>query len=660
MLPAATMGCFLEESAERSVRVSKNRSYGVKLVRGPFLRLPPHPHACQTADALLNMCRELAGPTAADLFCGAGGLSLGLQAAGFQVVMGIDNDAEALETHRANFPGLSVDWDLADPDVVERVGGLIRDADVTLIAGGPPCQPFSKAARSMLRDLVRTGRRDAHDERRDLWQSFLRVVAIARPPAVLMENVPDMALDRDMMILRTMVDELEELGYAVEERVVETWRYGVPQFRGRLLLVALRDGISFDWPPEAPQRVTVDNAIGDLPPVEGGWRPAGGADGWADYAAPKTAFQRRAREGLPVEAKHKLHDHITRPVRQDDAIAFAGMDSSTRYSELPSELKRYRDDIFDDKYKRLDPNDLSRTITAHIAKDGYWYIHPYQDRTLTVREAARLQTFPDRIRFAGPPTAAFRQIGNAVPPLLGEHIGAAIVRSLEKAEPLAVSTRSTARALGDWFARRDDLAVPWLRGESRWAVTSAELLLGRAPDGHVRSVWPALEKLATPRDALDNAPFLTSIGAAMGRGHRAEQLLEAAEWFQSRDEAFESVDTMTGSPHVTEAMADLAVRVCPDDLQDPVLVTNGVLRVAARVIGEPVDRINKRTHGRLAVARLIGVDPFSDGAHLGLIELANSLCRPQNPLCDECPLRNWCVEGTERLRQEPSLFPSDS
>ena len=93
---------------------------------------------------------------------------------------------------------------------------------------------------------------------------------------------------------------------------------------------------------------------------------------------------------------------------------------ATRYSDLAPELKRYRDDIFDDKYKRLDANDVSRTITAHIAKDGYWYIHPWQDRTLTVREAARLQTFPDHVRFAGPPSAAFRQIGNAVPPLLAE------------------------------------------------------------------------------------------------------------------------------------------------------------------------------------------------------------------------------------------------
>ena len=140
------------------------------------------------------------------------------------------------------------------------------------------------------------------------------------------------------------------------------------------------------------------------PTVEGGWRP-----GRRRRRAGSTTTARRtelpaARCGTacPTATQHKVFDHITRPVREDDARAFELMDPTTRYSDLPEEVKRYRDDIFDDKYKRLDENDLSRTITAHIAKDGYWYIHPRQDRTLTVREAARLQTFPDWFRFAGP------------------------------------------------------------------------------------------------------------------------------------------------------------------------------------------------------------------------------------------------------------------
>src|SRR3954452_4424289 len=119
----------------------------------------------------------------------------------------------------------------------------------------------------MVRELVRLGRRHQHDHRRDLWESFLRVVELSTPSAVVMENVPDMALDRGMVILRAMIERLEALGYSVEERVVDTWRHGVPQFRQRLILVALAGETEFVWPTEAPERVTVDNAIGDLPEV---------------------------------------------------------------------------------------------------------------------------------------------------------------------------------------------------------------------------------------------------------------------------------------------------------------------------------------------------------------------------------------------------------
>ncbi|HMJ79014.1 MAG TPA: DNA cytosine methyltransferase, partial [Iamia sp.] len=435
--------------------------YGVKLVRGPFVRLDRHPLACEDEDDMLALAEKLDGPLAIDLFCGAGGLSLGLSRAGYQVVLGIDHDEEALETHRAHHPGLSVNWDLGDPDVVARVSRLARLAGVSLIAGGPPCQPFSRAGRSMMRDLVRRGRRASHDKRRDMWESFLQIVEEAQPDAVVMENVPDMALDRGMVILRAMVERLESIGYSVEERVVETWRYGVPQFRQRLILVAIAGNRRFEWPQESEDRVTVANAIDDLPPVAGGARPSNGegpdpvATGWWQYDGPRTAFQRAARSGVIAAHAARIHDHITRPVREDDARAFAVMDHSTRYSDLDASLKRYRDDIFDDKYKRLDPADLSRTITAHIAKDGYWYIHPYEDRTITVREAARLQTFPDHVRFSGPPSAAFRQIGNAVPPLLGAHIGSSVLRATGQAVGSAPPpTQRIAEDLSAWWSER--------------------------------------------------------------------------------------------------------------------------------------------------------------------------------------------------------------
>ena len=126
------------------------------------------------------------------------------------------------------------------------------------------------------------------------------------------------------------------------------------------------------------------------------------------------------------------------------------------YRDLPDHLRRYRDDIFSDKYLRLSWDDLSRSITAHLAKDGYWYIHPEQDRTLSVREAARVQTFPDRFRFAGSMTTRFTQIGNAVPPMLAQAVGGAVRDALEGVSEESGSPLKAARfrsSLIRWYRR---------------------------------------------------------------------------------------------------------------------------------------------------------------------------------------------------------------
>jgi DNA (cytosine-5)-methyltransferase 1 len=578
-----------------------------------------------------------------------------LEKAGYRVVLAVDHYPEAVETHRHHHAGLSVDWDLGDPDRIRQVAELVRASGVELLAGGPPCQPFSKAGRSIIRHKVRHGLRDPYDERRDLWRSFLEVIKLARPPAVLMENVPDMALDKEMFILRTMVHELEALGYAVEEKVVDTFRYGVPQFRQRLILVALRDDVSFDWPAEQPDRVSVWNAIGDLPEVEGGWRPDGGAEGWAEYGGPVSEFQQRMREGMAPDDAMKVFDHITRPVRDDDMRAFELMDARTRYSDLPDEMKRYRDDIFDDKYKRLDENNLSRTITAHIAKDGYWYIHPRQNRTITVREAARLQTFPDGFRFAGPPSAAFKQIGNAVPPLLGEQLARAVRASLQTPAPAHTNTRAVANLLAGWFDAEQVNGIPWLRADTRWQVIQAEILLDRAHSDVTKQVWKLLETWRQPQDTLAAEDKLRLTGGFISRASRAGAVAELARALADTPAALRDDDALRKVPGLNESVADLAILVVPagteDDSEEPVLVTKGVLRVAARFSGHPVDRRNRLTDGRLEVARMIGIDTDARRAHLGLIELANTLCRPVEPVCHACPLVKKCAGARTELQQ---------
>jgi DNA (cytosine-5)-methyltransferase 1 len=634
------------------------RRCAVRLVRGPFVKPAPHPEHCTDAASVLRMLRDIEDPTAVDLFCGAGGLSLGLRDAGFKVVVGVDSDREAIETHASLFPGLSTTWDLSDPEVVDRVAKLVSKGKITLVAGGPPCQPFSSAGKALMRHLVQTGRRKKKDERRELWQSFLAVVEKAKPPAVLMENVPEIALDPDMGILRAMVDKLEGLGYSVATRLIETWRYGVPQFRERFFLVALHGQRPYSWPSETRDRVTVDNAIGDLPAVEGGARTDGGADGFWEYAKPKSRFQQRARANVPADSIHRIYDHITRPVRDDDRQVFLQMDSKTKYTDIPEEFRRYRDDIFTDKYKRLDSNDLSRTITAHISKDGYWYIHPTQPRTLTVREAARIQTFKDDVRFAGPPSSAFRQIGNAVPPIMAEHLGKAILETLAgpaKASK-ALSTRAIALTLSDWFSALESPRAPWLRADTRWQVIMAERLLDRVPWRLAVRAWEQLSAFSTARKVMNSLDELNEIAGFVGRTKAVPEVAEAASYFVTHPSALKTVEGMTQAPNVDATTAALAGWVVPGRESCPVTVGSSILRVTARVTGDNVDQRNRSTDGRIAVARMIGTGENTRSAFLGLVELGRSLCRTQNPICQECPLKQVCVSGSAHLKRRPVLF----
>ena len=310
------------------------------------------------------------------------------------MLVGADNDPWAVETHTASVGGIGYTGDLTDPaDFLEHLAGWgIQAAD--LVVGGVPCQPFSRAGHSKLKDLIRAGLRADDDPRAALWQSFMRVVEHLHPRVVLIENVPDLPRWDDGAVLIGFLESFRDLGYSVDARVIDCFLYGVPQHRARLFIVATKDTGSFSWPESTGEFTSLRDAIGDLPVVPGGqrheelrYRPR----------RPLTQFQKRMRAACrAVVRRDVIHDHITRAVRADDLEAFELLGEGQTYADLPKRLRRYRSDIFTDKYKRLAWNELSRTITAHLAKDGYWYIHPEQHRTLSVREAARIQTFPAR------------------------------------------------------------------------------------------------------------------------------------------------------------------------------------------------------------------------------------------------------------------------
>lgn len=626
-----------------------NDSYAVGWARGRDLELPAHPQSRELTD-LGEYARGLDGPLAIDLFCGAGGTSLGLERAGFQVVLGVDSDRPSIATHRANFGGCSLQADLSSPDELDRIVEALDGIEVALVAASPPCQPFSRAGRSKIRSLVRNGGRTG-DDRRELWRSMIHVVDRVRPRAVLVENVPGMTQGDDILMVAEIFEGLEDLGFDVYARQLSARHYRVPQFRDRVFIVGVEQGTVYDWPAPARRATTVRDAISDLPPVEGG-----NYSEYREYEGPQTAFQRWVRSGVKKKDRHRVYDHSTRAVREDDLEAFRLMDHRTRYSDLPDHLRRYRADIFDDKYKRLAWNDVSRTITAHIAKDGYWYIHPEQHRTLTIREAARLQTFPDRFRFAGFPTNAFRQIGNAVPPLLGAAVGRQIVRALRTPERCQrhLSSRELSTVLATWMGTQEDdeLAQPWRKSDDLWHTLLGIVLFEKAKPVIAQNFWPTYaRRWDSPRSYLED-PRREAATRAIGHSGAGELLGRIAEVLNRSDGALLSGDVKV--PGLSrERLAYAATLSGSARSFQP---TSQTTRIARRVFSEDIR--DSRIEEQLAMVRMIGA-LHSGPAYGALLEVGDRFCIQSEPRCHACPLREMCVTGQQRTTElHPVLFSS--
>ena len=603
--------------------------------RGPVVSLEPHPGAC-SLESLYQYARKLDGPLAVDLFCGAGGLSLGLQEAGFNVILGVDTFCQAIETHRAYFPGASVVGDLSEPRLADELSRALKGLHISVVAGGPPCQPFSRAGRSKIRSLAPDGK--AHDDdRKELWRGFVEVVSKVQPDAVLVENVPDFALGHDSIAFRRLVVALESQGYTIHSRILPTWRFGVPQHRQRLIIVGVRENFRFRWPRATRKESrSLRDAISDLPVVRAGSRKAR-----LRYRGPRNHFQKSLRAGVRDGSRGHVQDHIARPVRPDDLEAFKRMRHGTLYSDLPARLRRYRSDIFDDKYHRLHWDKPCRTITAHLAHDGYWYIHPTQHRSLTVREAARVQTFPDRVRFAGHPSHAYRQIGEAVPPLLAKLVGAALLRALQSPQNDRCSRTTTiglSSSLSDWFSRlpEDQLAAPWRRGDSTWLVLLGFVVLGRASRSARAESWSTLrDRWPNPTCFQDDEARRLAL-EEMGRGSRLK-LLEALA-----TELAETEEAVDGSGWSVRGLSrdrvELARAVLGQGDHRPVTV--GATRVAERILGRSAE--NSRMHAQLLISLVVGPDP-TGRAYAGLLELGDTVCGPQNPECRQCELIGCCA-----------------
>ena len=590
-------------------------------------------------------------PWAIDLFCGAGGLSLGLEEAGFSVIAAADSDATATETHAANFPGLTWTGDLAIPAAFMQQLDQWGVDSVDLLAGGPPCQPFSSAGFSKIGDLVRKGVRDPRDARAGLWHSFFAFVDRLNPKAVLFENVPDFARVQGGALLMALCSELRNRGYGVHVRMLKAWHFRVPQHRTRIFVVGIANNRRFEWPHRIGRTPKVKQAISDLPIIHAGCR-----DEIQRYLGPTTTtLARELRKRMGRGEAGYVRDHVARRVRADDAKIYKGLNPGDTYLDVPDDLKRYRSDTFTDKYERMTFDGLSRTITAHIAKDGYAYIHPREDRTLSIRESARIQTFPDRFRFAGHPTNRYRQIGNAVPSLLARAI-AQSVRDALTSDSSELHPRTNARCRGDNFRRDLDLwfqlnkrAFVWRdRRIDAWQTLLIEMCLHRTKADQVEVIANRLlESGSTPESFVTNFNEVEPLLDTLGLKWRTKNMLAAANFVSEKfDNAIpDSWHGLIAIPGVGDYIASAVLCFAFD--QKSVLVDTNTLRIARRVVRNrdaPIWRL------RIALGELSGHTGPNEAWNQALLDLGALVCTARVAKCEICPVQAHCATGIARSK----------
>lgn len=387
--------------------------------------------------------------TMIDLFSGAGGLSCGLEQAGFHPVLANEIVDQFANTYMVNHPNTKmVVGDVRMVDEKELYSLVAEYGKIDLIAGGPPCQGFS----------VNAPIRSLDDPRNHLFEDFLRIVDEIRPKAVMIENVPGIVSLGKGTVVEQIYLALENMGYKVDHRILFAGHYGVPQLRFRTIIVGIYNysgEILFPQPQyyanavanfqkakelcyfltpldelALKPKVTVQDAIGDMPELKGGEK----ISEYQYKTEPQCEYQRQLRENSVCITSHwcsRLSKINKERLRH---IPVGGSWRDIPYELLPKGLQRAKRSDHTKRYGRLDPNALCSTVLTKC--DPHWgsFFHPSQPRTISVREAARIQSFPDRYQFTGSMTEQYEQVGNAVPPLLAKVVGECIMEMIRRAD----------------------------------------------------------------------------------------------------------------------------------------------------------------------------------------------------------------------------------
>ena len=359
-------------------------------------------------------------PTAIELFCGAGGLSIGLKNAGFDIILAneIENDfAKTFELNHSNSK-LICD-DIHNIDFKAELSDLNIER-VDLLSGGPPCQGFSSV-----------GSKNEKDPRNSLFYEYLRAVSEINPNYVIFENVAGFSTMYNGMALKALINELGLLGYDCISSVLEASNFGLPQIRKRTIVIGWKKEVCKVQSPSpthfteedisaSQKKLTLMDAISDLPELK--------ADDLSKKykSAPKNNYQLNLKNGVKKLTEHNSSNYGPKMLEILSLIPEGGS-----VNNLPMRLRPKS--YFGNTYARLLSNKPSPTITRNFGTpSSSRCVHPFQNRALSTREGARLQGFPDDYIFFGNKTSKNLQIGNAVPPILGEIIGNEILRSIKK------------------------------------------------------------------------------------------------------------------------------------------------------------------------------------------------------------------------------------
>ena len=354
--------------------------------------------------------------TCVDLFSGAGGLSRGFYDAGYDVILGVDFDDAALKTFKNNHGNAeAMKLDLFNHDNIDVIVNYLtqRNINLDVLVGGPPCQGFSIA-----------GPRDMNDKRNSLYLAMVKLAAKLKPKAVVLENVPGMLQTNDGIGAKRIIDDFSEIGYKMVPKLLYAPDYGIPQIRKRVFFVGLLDNADeFIFPEpivDKEQYVTCEEAICDLPTLQTEDGNIIYGDEIQDYlCAPLNPYQKKMRMN-----SERVYNHIGSVPIEKTKHMISMVPEGKNYKALPEEYsKLYK---YHEALTRYHSKKPSLTInTGHRSHFHYKF-----NRIPTVRESARLQSFPDDFIFFGNKSEQYKQVGNAVPPMLGFVVADALKKHL--------------------------------------------------------------------------------------------------------------------------------------------------------------------------------------------------------------------------------------